>query len=213
MKVVDLVARIPEHLDLHFSDFSTILYGIYKFAVFENKRKRKGNLASRPLDFYFFSPWVPGRGLKQGRQWRPDSDAYGGRRRGGIGGGARGGREGPRGGLGWARDGRSGRLRGEQRPAAADGGGGGGLVAVGDGERVEEHRWGSRKLAGGSFGREEGWRKGFRGSLGGGGANGGIGCSGRHGRARPGAQSKEERAGEVGGVLATQMGGRRAEQG
>jgi len=23
MKVVDLVARIPEHLDLHFSDFST----------------------------------------------------------------------------------------------------------------------------------------------------------------------------------------------
>jgi hypothetical protein len=96
---------------------------------------------------------------------------------------------------------------------AAFGGGGGGLVAVGDDERVEEHRWGSRKLAGGSFGREEGWRKGFRGGLGGGGANGGSGCSGRHGRARPGAQSKEERAGEVGGVLATQMGGRRAEQG
>ena len=41
MKVVDLVARIPEHLDLHFSNFSTILYGIYKFAVFENKKKKE----------------------------------------------------------------------------------------------------------------------------------------------------------------------------
>ena len=60
MKVVDLVARIPEHLDFHFSNFSTILYGIYKFAIFENKRKRKGNLASRPLDFYFFSLEVLG---------------------------------------------------------------------------------------------------------------------------------------------------------
>ena len=55
--------------------------------------------------------------------------------------------------------------------------------------------------------------EGLSGGLGGGGANGGSGCSGRHGRARPGAQSKEERAGEVGGMLATQMGGRRAEQG
>ena len=60
MKVVDLVARILEHLDLHFSDFSTILYGIYNFAVFENKRKRKRTFASRPLDFCFFSAWVPG---------------------------------------------------------------------------------------------------------------------------------------------------------
>ena len=33
------------------------------------------------------------------------------------------------------------------------------------------------------------------------------------GEARPGAQSKEERGGKVGGMLATQMGGRRAEQG
>ena len=30
-KFVDLVARIPKHLDLNFSDFSTILYGIYRF--------------------------------------------------------------------------------------------------------------------------------------------------------------------------------------
>ena len=55
IKVVDLVTRKSDQLSLHFSDFSTNLYGIYKFAVFENKRKRKGNLASRPLDFYFFS--------------------------------------------------------------------------------------------------------------------------------------------------------------
>ena len=59
-KVVDLVARIPKHLDLNFSDFSTILFRIYKFAGFENKRKRKGKLASRPLDFYLLltvGPW------------------------------------------------------------------------------------------------------------------------------------------------------------
>ena len=60
MKVVDLVARIPEHLDFHFSVFSTILYGIYKFAIFENKRKRKRTFASRPLDFCFFSREVLG---------------------------------------------------------------------------------------------------------------------------------------------------------
>ena len=41
MKVVDLVARIPEHLYLNFSDFSMILYGIYNFAVFENKKKKE----------------------------------------------------------------------------------------------------------------------------------------------------------------------------
>ena len=54
-KVVGFDLRIPKHLDLYFYDFSTILYGIYKFAVFENKRKRKRTFASRPLDFYFFS--------------------------------------------------------------------------------------------------------------------------------------------------------------
>jgi hypothetical protein len=32
-KVVVLVLRIPEQLSLHFYDFSTILYGIYKFAA------------------------------------------------------------------------------------------------------------------------------------------------------------------------------------
>ena len=60
MKVVDIVARIPKHLDLYFSDFSTILFRIYKFAGFENKRKRKRKLASRPLEVCFFSGKVPG---------------------------------------------------------------------------------------------------------------------------------------------------------
>jgi len=60
MKVVDIVARIPKHLDLYFYDFSTILFRIYKFAGFEKKRKRKRKLASRPLEVCFFSAWVPG---------------------------------------------------------------------------------------------------------------------------------------------------------
>ena len=42
-----------------------------------------------------------------------------------------------------------------------------------DGERVVEHRWRSRKLATGSFGAEEGWRRGLHGRPTSGGANGG----------------------------------------
>jgi hypothetical protein len=49
-KVVDIFAHIPEQLSLHFSDFSKIFKRIYKFAVFENKKKRKQDLASRPLE-------------------------------------------------------------------------------------------------------------------------------------------------------------------
>ena len=59
-KVVDLVARIPEQLDLHFSDFSMNLYRIYKFAGLENKKKKKELFAQRPLEEAFFSrigPW------------------------------------------------------------------------------------------------------------------------------------------------------------
>ena len=59
-KVVGFGLRIPKHFSLHFYDFSTFLYGIYKFAVFENKRKRKRTFASRPLDFSFFSREVLG---------------------------------------------------------------------------------------------------------------------------------------------------------
>ena len=65
-KVVGFDLRIPKHFSLNFSDFSTILYGIYKFAVFENKRKRKRTFASRPLGFYFFSREVLGGGNRTG---------------------------------------------------------------------------------------------------------------------------------------------------
>ena len=54
-KVVGFDLSIRKHFSLHFSDFFKILYGIYKFAVFENKRKRKQTFASRPLGFCFFS--------------------------------------------------------------------------------------------------------------------------------------------------------------
>ena len=40
-KVVDLFAKIIEQLSLHFSDFSTIFKRIYKFAVFQNKKKKE----------------------------------------------------------------------------------------------------------------------------------------------------------------------------
>ena len=63
--------------------------------------------------------------------------------------------------------------RGAGAPAAAVGGGGGGPTSLGGGERVSEHRWMSRKLSAGFVGREEGWRRELRGSLGGGGGHGG----------------------------------------
>ena len=40
-KVVYLFVQIPEQLSLHFSDFSTIFERIYKFAVFQNKKKKE----------------------------------------------------------------------------------------------------------------------------------------------------------------------------
>jgi hypothetical protein len=46
-------------------------------------------------------------------------------------------------------------------------------AVVGDGERVSEYRWRARKLAAGSVGREEGRKRGLRGSLGDGGSHGG----------------------------------------
>ena len=69
-KVVGFDLRIPKHFSLHFYDFSTILYGIYKFAVFENKRKRKGNFVVGPLEDF---------GGLQSHPW-PDRDRGGGGR-------------------------------------------------------------------------------------------------------------------------------------
>src|SRR6185312_13128270 len=106
MKVVDLVARIPKHLDLHFSDFSMNLYRIYKFAGLENKKEKEFLFAQRPLEEAFFSrigPW-PG---KQGRGGlvRPAPASYAGRRRGGWGGEAREDRVLPIGVSDWVRGG------------------------------------------------------------------------------------------------------------
>ena len=79
-------------------------------------------------------------------------------------------------------------------PAAVVGDGGGGLVALDGGKRFGEHRWRPRKLATGSFGREEGWRRGLRGGLGGGGAHGGGGGRSRAtGTTELGARAQEGR--------------------
>ena len=40
-KVVDLRTRNQTNFSLYFSDFSTILYGFYKFIAFENKLETK----------------------------------------------------------------------------------------------------------------------------------------------------------------------------
>ena len=54
MKVVYIVARIPKHLDLYFSDFSTILYEFSKFTTLEKKKEKGSLFAQRPLNFCFF---------------------------------------------------------------------------------------------------------------------------------------------------------------
>jgi len=65
-KVVVLVSRIPKHFSLHFYDFSTILYGIYKFAAFDSGVHVRFSL--RPLGFCFFSGEVPGGSSEQSRE-------------------------------------------------------------------------------------------------------------------------------------------------
>jgi len=66
-------------------------------------------------------------------------------------------------GLARVEEGRKGELRGGAWAAAMGCRGGSGLVALGGGKRFGEHRWRPRKLSTGSFGREEGWRRGLRG--------------------------------------------------
>ena len=41
MKVVDIVKRNSEQVSFNFSDFSTILKRIYKFADFQKKKKKE----------------------------------------------------------------------------------------------------------------------------------------------------------------------------
>ena len=56
-KVVVLVLRIPEQLSLYFSDFSTILYGIYKFAAFDSSVHVRFHLGPWIFVFLRGSPW------------------------------------------------------------------------------------------------------------------------------------------------------------
>ena len=84
----------------------------------------------------------------------------------------------------WTKGDRRWELRGSRATTAMGCRGGSGLVALGGGKRFGEHRWRPRKLATGSFGREEGWRRGLRGEPVLRGNNGG----GSSGRARAGSQ-------------------------
>ena len=79
-------------------------------------------------------------------------------------------------------------LRGSRATTAMGCRGGSGLVALGGGKRFGEHRWRPRKLSTGSFGREEGWRRGLRVAKGRGDGNGGH----RRRRARSGFWAREQ---------------------
>ena len=91
-------------------------------------------------------------------------------------------------GLARVEEGREGELRGGAWAAAMGCRGGSGLVALGGGKRFGEHRWRPRKLSTGSFGREEGWRRGLRVAKGRGDGNGGH----RRRRARSGFWAREQ---------------------
>ena len=91
-------------------------------------------------------------------------------------------------GLARVEEGRKGELRGGAWAAAMGCRGGSGLVALGGGKRLGEHRWRPRKLSTGSFGREEGWRRGLRVAKGRGDGNGGH----RRRRARSGFWAREQ---------------------
>ena len=157
-KVVGFVLRIPKHFSLHFFDFYTILYGIYKFAVFENKRKRKQTFASRPLELCFLltrGPWLDQEQRRVGAAF-PGEER---RRRRGIGGeGARGGRRAPAGGLGSRRGGQRRHLHEHQWLAAMGLVGGGAPAGKGWRAWADEFHWNSRILFPGSVGAEEGRR-------------------------------------------------------
>jgi hypothetical protein len=69
IKIVVLVLRIPEHFSLHFYVFSTIFYGIYKFAAFDSSVHVCFSL--RPLDFGFRgSPWPEKQRRGKARRFR-----------------------------------------------------------------------------------------------------------------------------------------------
>ena len=61
-KVVDLFAKIPEQLSLHFSDFSTILNRFYKITDLNQKHELK-SCKRRPENLHK-SPWKGFRACK-----------------------------------------------------------------------------------------------------------------------------------------------------
>ena len=68
-------------VEFSFSDFSTIFKRIYKFAVFENKKKRKRDLASRPMERFGGShirPWPEPGTEKAAAGWFPARELAGG---------------------------------------------------------------------------------------------------------------------------------------
>ena len=107
-KVVDLVARIPKHLSLHFSDFSTNLYRFYKFAIFGNKKKNKNKTDSRiytPGKFWGLANRSLAGLVEQRRGGGRISGVLARRRRGRLGGKGRGDRVLPVGASDWVRGG------------------------------------------------------------------------------------------------------------
>src|SRR6185503_5103676 len=86
-----------------FLKFLRIYIEFTSFLVWKRKRKNDFYLRKGPWKKFSSRGEAPGRRLKQGSGGRPDSGAWGCRRRGGTWGKARERREEPRGGLGWAR--------------------------------------------------------------------------------------------------------------
>ena len=115
--VVGFDLRIPKHFSLHFSYFSTILYGIYKFAVFETKEKENELLHLGPWKFVSSQGRSLADGTEQGRGGAWFSGGSLCWRRGLGGGGARGARAAPMGGLGERGGARKRQLDGAGRPA------------------------------------------------------------------------------------------------
>ena len=65
-KSVDLVTMNSEQLSLYFSEFSTICYEFLKFTVL--KKKKKQNIAQRPLERFGALQCSPWPDLEQGRR-------------------------------------------------------------------------------------------------------------------------------------------------
>ena len=173
-KVVDLVTGNLYKLSLHFSDFSMNLYQFYNFAVFENKNKRKRDLASRPLERFGrlqIGHWLENRG--GGEHGWPESGVGAHRRCGRSGGEAPRRREEPVDSLGWSWDGRWWRCHGAAAPA--EGARGAGSAPAREERRgpAGEDQWEVGNRFRGLPRVEDGGRRGLHGGLGGGGGYGG----------------------------------------